>query len=189
MTFYRYRPIERWPVAKTPGHDRRSRWTFKAKWSDTLRLLENELAFLDADMVVLQVAVDESHLRQDGGLRANANPRWPGVILSFQSKLGPLSYPCDSCVEWQHNVRSIALALQALRAVDRYGVTKRAEQYQGWKQLPGTSIGMTVEVAHAVMDAFGNDLDRAKMETHPDHGGSVASFQQVMEAAEILGLK
>jgi len=31
----------------------------------------------------------------------------------------------DSCEFWQHNVRPIALRLVALRAVDRYDVTKR----------------------------------------------------------------
>lgn len=43
-----------------------------------------------------------------------------------------LVYATDTCVLWQHNVRSIALGLEALRAVDRYGITKRGEQYAGF---------------------------------------------------------
>ena len=32
-----------------------------------------------------------------------------------------------------HNLRSIALGLKALRAVDRYGVSRRGEQYAGFR--------------------------------------------------------
>jgi hypothetical protein len=57
--------------------------------------------------------------------------------------------------DWQHNVRAIALGLEALRKVDRYGITRRGEQYAGWKALPaGIGIGathMTSEVATKVI--------------------------------------
>lgn len=42
---------------------------------------------------------------------------------------GHLSYPCDTFTTLQDNLRVIALALEALRMVDRYGVTRRGEQY------------------------------------------------------------
>ncbi len=86
---------------------------------------------------MLQIDIREQALRLDGGLRANARPvDFPGVRISFESKHGPLTYATDTHEFWQHNVRGIALGLQALRAVDRYGVTKRGEQYTGWKALP-----------------------------------------------------
>ena len=47
-----------------------------------------------------------------------------------------MRFPCDTFTDWQANVRGIALALEALRAVDRYGVTQQAEQYRGWTALP-----------------------------------------------------
>ena len=120
---YVIRPIENWPVEPTPSWDRRSRSTFKASWNRTLRLLGRELDYLDAERVVFQIDVEERHIRIDGMLYARAMPASPRVIISFDSKHGPLSYPCDSCEYWQHNIRSIALALEALRSVDRYGVT------------------------------------------------------------------
>ena len=183
---YQFRPIERWPVERTPSHKRRSKWTFKAPWSNTLQLLEDELRHLRATNIVIQADVSEGDIRLDGMLRANASPMSPGVILSFESKHGPLSYPCDSCSYWQHNVRSIALALQSLRAVDRYGVTGRAEQYRGWQQLPSQSEEMSRDEAIAIRDAFDGDWRRAKIETHPDHGGSKESFKRVEEAERIL---
>src|SRR5579863_10251967 len=56
-------------------------------------------------------------------LYAGAKLRTQGIILTFNSKHGPLSYPCDKYSNWQANLRAIALSLEALRAVDRYGVT------------------------------------------------------------------
>jgi hypothetical protein len=64
--------------------------------------------------------------------------------VSFESRFGPLRYATDRYAPrwsgdppgWQANVRAIALALQALRAVDRYGVSTRGEQYTGWSALP-----------------------------------------------------
>lgn len=184
---YIFRPIERWPVKPTPGYMRRER-PFKATWQSTLKLVESELNHLSAKTVVIQAYVSESEIRNDGMLRAHVTPSRPGIILAFQSKHGPLSYPCDSCMFWQHNVRSIGLALQALRAVDRYGVTGRAEQYRGWQQLPSQSEGMSVAEAQAILEAFGGDGKKAKIATHPDHGGSPETFRKVTEACELLGV-
>src|SRR5690606_24676973 len=63
----------------------------------------------------------------------------PGVILSFDSKVGHLSYPCDTFTSWQDNLRAVALALEALRKLDRYGVTKRGEQYRGFLAIEATA--------------------------------------------------
>lgn len=136
------RPLTGWDGPRTPAHERRSRWTFKAPWSDTLTLLERELRHLAARDVVLEADFREQDLRLDGLPRANARqPEDPAVRISFDSKHGPLVYAADSCEYWQHNVRSIALGLEALRAVDRYGITRRAEQYTGWRQIgTGPSI-------------------------------------------------
>lgn len=41
-------------------------------------------------------------------------------------------FATDSCVLWRHNVRSLALGLASLRDVDRYGMTKRGQQYAGF---------------------------------------------------------
>jgi hypothetical protein len=70
----------------------------------------------------------------------NAKVGFPGVRIAFESKYGPLTYATDEFVTRPARLADqrprIALALQALRAVDRYGVTKRGEQYTGWKALP-----------------------------------------------------
>jgi hypothetical protein len=139
---YVIRPLGTWTDPVTPV--RRSSGVFKASWRDTLVLLGDEIEKIDGESpVVFQIDVQEGDIRLDGMLRANARVGLPGVVVSFQSKYGPLRYATDAYEQqwggampsWQANIRAIALALGALRAVDRYGVTKRGEQYAGWKAI------------------------------------------------------
>ncbi len=57
-------------------------------------------------------------------------------FVAIQAATDPakrLVYATDVCDFWQHNVRSIALGLEALRAVDRYGISRRGQQYAGFR--------------------------------------------------------
>lgn len=142
---YEFRPLT-WTDKET--EPRRSSGVFRASWPDTLFLLGDELRHLEAQSpVIFQVDVTEGDICLDGMLRANAKVNHPGVAVSFQSRFGPLRYATDAYEQrygaappgWQANIRAIALALEALRAVDRYGVSKRGEQYTGWKALPASN--------------------------------------------------
>jgi len=128
-----FRPIDVWPGEQT-GWRRRA--PFGAAWLTTIHLLERELTQLEATNVVFQVALYEGQLRIDGKPKASARASHPGVVLAFDSKYGPLKYAVDTFDSFPDNVRAIALAMEALRKVDRYGVTKRGEQYTGWRAIP-----------------------------------------------------
>jgi hypothetical protein len=182
-----FRPIDKWPGELSRS---RRRSPFAATLTATVNLLARELRALRAKQVVLQIAVGEGALRHDGLPYADAKVSHPGVILAFESKWGPLKYATDEFLTWQDNLRAIALGMEALRKVDRYGVSKRGEQYTGWRALPvstdpAQSI-QTREQAQAVIDEFGGDLRRAIRETHPDHGGDETEFRKVMRARELL---
>ncbi len=193
MIQWRVVPILKWPMEHTK---RRTRSRFGANWSTTTELLERELRFLRGQNIVLQMAVGEQEIRNDGWIRASARPTHPGVLLTFDSKFGPLTYPCDNFTDWKANVRAIALALEALRKVDRYGVTKRGEQYTGWKALPSKVDGGP----HAVLAQWSGFSERevrndpkaayraAAKEAHPDRGGSGEAFSEVGDAARLLGV-
>lgn len=128
-----YRPVgPDWLVPRTRD---RQRSRFDTRWSVTLTLLERELKHLGARSVIFQIDVKESQLRLDGQPKASATPDDPGVIISFNSSYGPLRYSCDRFTYWQDNVRAIALGLEALRTVDRYGITQKGEQYTGFRAL------------------------------------------------------
>lgn len=205
---YEFRPLT-WTGPET--EPRQSSGVFKAKWSDTIAFLGDELHHLEAvEPVVIQVDVEEGQLRRDGMLRSGVQPRHPGVAISFESKFGPLRYATDAydCLwtgampGWQANVRAIYLALVALRAVDRYGVTKRGEQYTGWRAIepPKPTFATATEAAGWMYDYATNelhilhgtgngwkDLYRAMArKMHPDQGAPRAEWDRLDEARRVL---
>lgn len=182
---YTVRPIDQWPGSLVRGRRRRS--PFRAGWSATASLLKRELEQLGARDTVLMIAVEESDIRLDGLLRASARPIHPGVIIAFDSRYGPLKYSSDVFADWQDNVRAIALGLEALRKVDRYGITKRGEQYTGWKQLEAGANGVVMSAARAreILEDYGGWRNALKS-THPDAGGDPEQFRLVQEARAVL---
>lgn len=176
---YVIRPLGTWLEPKT--EPRRGSHLFRASWDSTLDLLGRELDLLGADRVVFQIDVLEGDLRRDGMLRTHAKVNFPGVRVSFESMHGPLTYATDAYEEhyswaklngWQANIRAIALALESLRAVDRYGVTRRGEQYRGWQALAATPAVMTPEqaaefIAHWA-DPDGQRFSAAQILNDPD---------------------
>lgn len=207
MSLYRTRPISSWPAA-TPrrGWGQYTSSPFRSTWTMTLDLLERELRQIDARDVVLEIDITERMIRNDGEVYANAHPSSPAVVLSCQSAKGPLRFPCDRFDNWQDNVRAIALALEALRKVDRYGVTSHDEQYRGWQSLPpagGTTTSFTAETAARYIAALNDDenwdeeiladpdfarslIREALKRTHPDRGGSAEDFHKVQAARAVL---
>ena len=203
-----FRPLPVWPYPDTLT--RRGPATFRAGWRNTLDLLDRELWNLGASAVMLAARFREQDLRLDGWPKSDARwPDHPGVELSFDTvDLGRLVYATDVCSRWDHNVRSIALGLEALRAVDRFGITRRGEQYAGWKALPGAVDGdraMTANDAWVALARFaGQDFEPvgaqrtdelarrlyrvAAKNTHPDAGGSDENFRRVQRAADVLGV-
>ena len=126
-----FRPLE-WPV---PGGRRQS--PFRGSWTSTVRLLAKELRAHGARGTVLEVDIAERDLRLDGLPCADRRAPTSGIVLSFEATAvagsPKLRYEVGTFWDWQDNLRAIALGLEALRAVDRYGVTKRGEQYAGWR--------------------------------------------------------
>ncbi len=211
MIDLRFRPIEAWPCQ--PARSRRPS-PFRAGYVQTLDLLETELQHLRARSIVIQAGFTLKDIRNDGWPKSGARPNQPGVILSFDSRNGPLMFPCDTYTDWQANLRAIALSLEALRAVDRYGVTRQAEQYRGWSALPpaattdppssGDGFASADQAAGVIAEASGLNLPelqrmilrypehleeayrRAAQRLHPDAGGSHEQFIRLQAAAELV---
>lgn len=211
MLEYTFRPLSQWPQEATPSH-RRKRAPFRAGYVSTLDLLERELIHLRAKDVVFEADCPSSEIRNDGRLRSSAKLRGPGIVVSFDSPKGPLRFPCDRFIDWEDNLRAIALTLEHLRACDRYGVTSHNEQYKGWTGLPDKReqqpdrnllaapvicrqaayyLPESIDVAFvlAPSERRGQIIRRLKMALHPDHrNGSDEEFKQLMRALELLGL-
>lgn len=163
-----------------PGYSGSYNSPFSASWSDTVDLLARELRHLEPTRALLEVALPESKIRLDGLPRADARAASPGVILTLiGTTQGDLRYPASWFHTWQDNVRALALALEALRKVDRYGVTKRGEQYAGWKQLAAPGADRAAELIRR------HGSKRAALKaTHPDAGGDPEDFIAVQGAPD-----
>lgn len=198
-------PMETWAYPETKP---RKRNPFGASWQSTLDLLGRELDQLDVSgAVALRVVGDPADVRRDGMLRASARLRHPGVAVSFHSrKHGPLTYPCDTFVaaggglaDWQANVRAIALGLEALRRVERYGIASRGEQYAGWRAIESgttTAFASKDEARQWLRDLTASPtefddgvlLRRGAREAHPDrNGGERYVWDQYDAARQLLG--
>jgi len=209
MTSYTVRPLSDRTWLRPPARRKPTRFT--AKWAETEDLLLTEVEHLRGRDLVIEVDVREQDLRLDGTLRANAREATtPAVVVAFDSRdHGPMLYRCDTFYapyrgqgpDWQHNARSIALTLQALRTVDRYGATETGQQYAGFKALPGgtpmpsAAPAMSSSAAAEYLRSFAMPTDSlqsayrlALRATHPDAGGTREKFDKVMAAARVLGL-
>lgn len=188
-----------WPGERTPQW-KRGPSPFAANWGATLELLERETYKLNAKEITLALDVTMNDVRRDGGIRAEARIKDPAVILSFRSGANRLSFPCDRFDYWQDNVRAIALALEALRKVERYGI-RAGSQYEGFKALPpSTSPTMSTESAAAMVlhgtvsardilaspDVARTAIRTAKSRHHPDKGGDRTQWDNVEIAARVL---
>lgn len=164
---------------------------FSASWGMTVELLARELVMLDARAIVIELDIRTQDWRIDGLPRANAVANSPAVRVTFTSKWGPLRYETAEYQHWQDNVRAIAKSMEALRMVDRYGVSKRGEQYRGWKALPtGTDPAdaiATPEIAREFLAQWGGDWKAAVKDTHPDVGGDPTEYRKVLRARELVG--
>lgn len=211
-----FRPIKVWPPGWKDVGRNRVVSHFRARYSDTLERLDRELRALNATDVSLQVDASPRDVRLDGQLRADARVDHPGAILTIESRrLGTLTYSCDRFVRpvyrrdsgpsWQHNLRAIALGLEALRTVDRYGIADRDQQYAGYREIgsgatpmgPPTVEGAARFIAETVDPGWLVDVendpffalsifrDAAKL-AHPDAGGDPEVFKRLTAARDVL---
>lgn len=143
MVHFQIEPLTDWGKPKTP-HPRVA--TFRVGWQQTIDDLVAEVDHLGGKVVACQIeGVTDADVRRDGMLRASARVvGFQGVKVSFDSKHGPLTYATDAFTFWKDNVRAIALGLTALRAVDRYGITKSGEQYRGWQAIAAAPMEDTL---------------------------------------------
>lgn len=213
------KPIQKWIGAETKN-PRNS--LFKKTYSDTKKILEFELEKLGAiaSSVQLEMFIKPEDLLRDGQLlRAHAKPYKPGVVLSFsiitrrlrnpqtneiKNETKTLSYPCDTYNDWQDNIRAIALSLEKLRSVARYGVFKY-EDMVSRLALPSAEgklsdrdaalafISRHSEIILQSMDGEAkcrNAYLEAAKKLHPDKNGGERSddFLKLADAKRILGI-
>lgn len=196
------RPLVGWPAPLTAT---RRRAPFDTLFSDTLIQLDRELRHLSGGgrsrpaPSILQIALREADFRLDGLPRANSRTEHPGVILAIEPiGAAPLSFPCDTFDDWKDNLRAITLTLEALRKIDRYGVTQTGQQYTGWRaieQRPAmtakSAIDFLAQLAGMPPPSSADGITlayrKARAAAHPDrNGGDRRQWDEVERLADYL---
>ena len=118
----------------------------------------------------------------------------------------PLYFPAGRFTPWQANLRAVAIALEDLRRIDRYGVTQNSQQYLGFgKYLPGpTHTGvLTLDAAARFVSeveavtgtpeqiirdpaAWRLSYRAAAAVLHQDAGGEPAKWEMLQAAKTLL---
>lgn len=186
-------------VSLARQHDPTSyrRASFKVQHGVMLDDLERELKHLDAKNIVIQAGFARHQIRNDGWPRGGAVAAHPEIVLSFESRHGPLSYSCSAFSTWEHNLRAIGLHLQRSRlAVEEWGIGVRGEVYRGFAALPaaeGPQDGMAArrwlsQLTGLPAQTETRALYRAAAKVaHPDmQGGSADLMCRVNRAVQVI---
>ncbi len=175
----------------------------------TKQLLEYEVGRLNGRDLVLELDVSEGDILISGrALRGHKRPATPGVRVIFTAKGETMTYTTDRFNTWQDNLRAVALAIEALRKIERYGVADSDQQYLGFKALPAgramPASHMTSDAARQLVadnvpftvtaDEWADTVERkavwreARRLAHPDrNNGDRELWDQLEEAGKVLG--
>jgi hypothetical protein len=132
-------------------------------------------------------------LRLDGLPYADrANPRDSGVAVYFTYRKKQMCFACDRWAKVDDNMHAIALTIEALRGVARWGTGDMMEAaFTGFAALPAP-----MEAARPWRDVLGVAFDErdagritdcyriSRSKAHPDKGGTPEAFQAVDRAYE-----
>lgn len=157
-------------------------------FSDTLRRLLTELDRLGAGPVVVST---NQPLRQDGLPYANrAKMDDPGAAVYFELGGKHLVMAQDRYELLADNLRSLALAIEGLRQMDRHGGGHMMERaFQGFQALPAPDdwrrvLGLDREKRTLTLVDV-NEAFRAKArDCHPDQGGSTDAMARLNAARD-----
>lgn len=146
-----------------------------------------ELRRMDASSAVISSNVQ---LRGDGLPRSGQpQPTDPGVAVYFKFERQDVCLACDTWTTVEDNLWAVALTLEAMRGIDRWGAAKLKATFTGYAALPAPAGALWWEVLglhdratlEQVRDAY-RALARAH---HPDAGGTHEEFVRIQSAYDV----
>jgi hypothetical protein len=117
------------------------------------------------------------------------NPKEPGVVAYFEWQQIPMAIPCDRWSRIEANVQAIALTVEAMRGMERWGAKHMIKaMFSGFKALPQstdgdwwTVLGVSRGSSPELVKAAYRELVKRH---HPDAGGNAETFRRVQAAYE-----
>jgi hypothetical protein len=185
---------EAFPLDWPQGYPRtkaRRRAIYKATVAKARDQIIDELRLMgigDWNIIISSNAPVSSRTMQMLAMRSE--PADPGVAVYFRKQGKPFVFACDKWDRLADNLRAIAMTIEAMRGLDRWGCSEMLERvFQGFSALPPPAE-MPKNVASTWWDVLEVDqrdsLDsietmyRAKMrKAHPDQGGTNEAAQRL----------
>lgn len=181
-----------WPVA-WPRTERPQRSAFSTSLAAARDEVRSELRRLGASDVVISTNIITN---LDGSYRSKQRvPDDRGVAVYFKLNGEDQCFPCDRWLGVEENLHAIALSIEALRGLDRWGAKEMvAAAFKGFKALPASAIVTPYtakpwnEVLGVQPDASREMIDAAyrvqAKKLHPDLGGNQQFFEALSRAYE-----
>lgn len=159
-------------------------WTFAEARDALMREIEKHKA---RDVVV---STNRPLGKRGAPLSSVRIPEDDGVAIYFTRAGRPLAMACDRFLRAEHNMRSLTLALDAMRALKRHGGGVMMERaYAGFTALPAPGavrpwhvvLGVSPDASRAEIEAAHR---RLIAEHHPDRGGSPERAAEINAARD-----
>jgi hypothetical protein len=154
----------------------------------------SRLGVRDGDIIVSS----NMPTRLDGLPYSNAKePSDPGVAVYFQMGKKPRVLACDTWDRVADNLAAVAAHIEAIRAIDRYGVGTIEQAFAGYAALPAQASPWWTVLEFETRPASWEDVKarhtRLWQKHHPDAGGNhdtIAKINAARDAAKIdLGVQ
>ena len=180
-----------WPEGwkRVPLHARKAHSPFSTTFDRARRDLLEELRRLGARHVVISSWLP---LRLDGQPRSDVARRRiedPGVAVYFELRGRPMVMARDAYWNIHDNIRSIGLAIEHLRGLERHGGAVMMERaFEGFAALPPPKVRDHWAVLGISPTKDQAEIARAFREAakrcHPDNGGSAEAMRELIEARD-----
>jgi len=160
---------------------------FRTTFSVARKGLFAELDRLGARNVVLST---NNELKANGDPRHDRRPpEDPGVVVYFTRNGKQQCIPCDRWDTVCDNMHAIAMTIDALRGIERWGSGKMIDAaFHGFKALPAATITPLQwwQVLNVSSNAPAEEVTAAyrklAMLNHPDRGGDVQAMTRINTA-------
>lgn len=165
-----------WPKTEP---SRRERAKFKQTLQSAISNLQREIQLMGGTEVLLS----------SNYTLGQSSQKEPGVVAYFTWCKNPMAIPCDRWDRIESNIQAIALTVEAMRGMERWGAKHMIQaMFTGFKQLPASTSGNWWDILGVGPGWHESDIRTAYLalvkKHHPDTGGNAEQFLLIQAAFE-----